>query len=107
VTSSVRHHLLATCATSALLLLFSCVGIAGSQNQDPTVIVNVRILPQDGPVRLLGMRLPGAHGRGPLVHVLNTSSTKAAEVWVEAIMSGVSGIGMTTVSLESVRTTPN
>jgi hypothetical protein len=74
----------------AFSLLPSSLGYAQSKSQQSGIVINVTILPQDSPVRILGMRLPGANPfpRCCLVHVLNTSSTKAAEVSVDLVMWG-------------------
>lgn len=80
----------------ALLSLLSCVGYAGAQNGNPAVVINVKLMPQDGPVRILGMRIPGMlveslAGRVPLVHLRNFSSKMTSRVWVDAVIGSPQG----------------
>ena len=87
---------LVTLVACALLLLFSCVGYGAAQNANPAVVINVRLMQQDGPVRILGMRMsqrPPEHfpGRIPLVHLRNLSSTKTSRIWVDAIVGSPQG----------------
>jgi hypothetical protein len=88
--NSLRHPLVAVSLAVAFSLLPSSLGYAQSKSHESGIVINVTVLPQDSPVRILGMRLPASNSsrRGPLVHVLNTSSTKAAEVWVDVVMWG-------------------
>lgn len=90
-----RQRLLPVVAC-ALILLLSCVGYGAAQNGNPAVVINVRLMPQDGPVRILGMRIPGMlvehlARRVPLVHLRNLSSKKTSRVWVEAVIGSPRG----------------
>lgn len=76
---------------AGLLLVFSFAGDARSQGRDPTVVTKLRILPQDAPVQILGMKLPDGSGHEPSVHLRNTSSSTTSRIWVEAIITDPQG----------------
>jgi hypothetical protein len=91
VTSYLRNEMHAAYAGSILLLLFSLVGDARSQDRDSTVVTKLRILQQEAPVQILGMKLPEGSGHEPSVHLRNTFSSKTSRIWVEAIITDPQG----------------
>jgi hypothetical protein len=96
MTCCVWHKMHAACTGSILALLFSFAGDDRAQDRDPTVVTKLRILQQDAPVQILGMRLPDRSERQaghfePSVHLRNTSSSKTSRIWVEAIITDPRG----------------
>jgi hypothetical protein len=90
MTSHILKRAHATCAGS-ILLLFFLAGDARSQGRDPTVVTNLRILQQDAPVQILGMKLPDRSGHEPSLRLRNTFSSKTSRIWVEAIITDRQG----------------
>lgn len=85
-----KRLMVGACLVAPLLFLVSAA-YAGSREQDPTVLIRVRVFSQVGPVRILAMRLPGGPGHAPLVHLQNASSIKTVRLWVDAIISNSEG----------------
>ena len=96
MTCCVWRKMHAACTGSILALLFSFAGDDRAQDRDPTVVTKLRILHQDAPVQILGMKLPYRSERQaghyePSVHLRNTSSSKTSRIWVEAIITDPQG----------------
>lgn len=90
----IRNVIQALYAGSILMSLLSVTGDARAQ--DSTVVTNLRVVQQDAPVQILGIKLPESSQRQsgqyePLVHLRNTSQNKTSRIWVQAIVTDAKG----------------
>jgi hypothetical protein len=74
-----------------LATIASCTVVAQAPNQESTVVVKLRVLKQDGPVQILGVRFPDESEKEPSVHLRNSSGQQTKAIWTEAIISNESG----------------
>ncbi len=86
-----RQSLLNWLPASSLLFLLPCVGHATPQGQLGNVVIRVRVLPQEAPVRILGIKFSRSPDPSPLVQLQNTSRVKTRRLWIETIISNAQG----------------
>lgn len=73
------------------LFAFARTGKAAPPDEGPTVIARVRILKQESPLQILGVRFAEETWPAPYVHFRNNGASRTSRIWVEAVVNGSKG----------------